>query len=55
MDIKESLLKYIKEGKYQGPTEAARDLHCSATAVWYALRALEAEGAISSQSKYKAN
>ena len=54
MEVKDKLLKYIKEGRYEGPTKAARDLKCSAPAIWYALRALEAEGSIESQSQYKA-
>lgn len=55
MEIKEKLFKYIKEGRYNGPTEAARDLKCSAPTIWYAVQALMAEGRITTQSQYKAN
>ena len=55
MEIKDKLLKYIREGKYDGLSKAAIDLKCSAPAIWYALRKLEAENKISPQSQYKTN
>ena len=55
MTVKEKVLSLIKEGKFEGTTEAAVKLQCSGQAVWYAIQALLAEGRISPQSPYKAN
>ena len=53
--IKDKVFKLIEDGKYTGLSEAARQLGCSSQAIWYALRALEAEGAIVSQLPFRIN
>lgn len=54
MELKDKLLKFIKEGKYDGLKKAAETFGVSKATIWYTLRGLEAEGKVKPQSQYKA-